>query len=122
MVAHLAQSVFGFALFHGKILVVCRIPGAGVGNPTPEPTPEPEPTTPTDAELFTAAGLDINNYEVFDWAPEVGAFYNCKNSYAVLNSSNSTASNLVNFIASGYITLEDLPVGSVIIVDEGYAK
>ena len=82
------------------------------------PKDEEEPTG--DAALFAAAGLDINDYEVFDWAPEVGAFYNCKNSYAVLNSSNSTASNLVNFIASGYITLEDLPVGSVIIVDEGY--
>jgi hypothetical protein len=82
--------------------------------------PKAEEELTGDDSLFAAAGLDINDYEVLDWAPEIGAFYNCKNSYEVLNSSNSTASNLINFIASKHLTLEDLPIGTVIIVDEGY--
>ena len=89
-------------------------------DPKPEPEPEPEPTPMTDAEYLASLGYDINNYVILDWTPEVAAFYNCKTSYAVLNSTNSTAGNLINFIASRHLTKADLPNGTLILIDEGY--
>jgi hypothetical protein len=51
---------------------------------------------------------------------EVEAYYNSKNGIEIVNHSNSTANNIPNFIASKLLKKEDLPVGSVIIVDSGY--
>lgn len=85
-----------------------------------DPTPDLDLSTMTDAERIAHLGYNINDYFVLDWAPEIGAFYNSKNSYEVLNSSNSTASNLVNFIASKHLKISDLPIGSLIIIDSGY--
>ena len=102
-------------------------------NPTP-PTKEPgspsindnveappEISTPTDdAAAFTSLGLDISNYVAIDWVLEVEAYYNSRNTIEIYNHTTSTASNVPNFIASPLMTKADLPVGSVIIVDEGY--
>ena len=73
-----------------------------------------------DAAAFTSIGLDIANYTVIDWVLEVEAYYNSRNTIEIYNHTTSTASNIPNFIASPLMTKEDLPVGTVIIVDEGY--
>jgi hypothetical protein len=73
-----------------------------------------------DAAAFTSIGLDIANYTAIDWVLEVEAYYNSRNTIEIYNHTTSTASNIPNFIASPLMTKEDLPVGTVIIVDEGY--
>ena len=83
-------------------------------------TPPEVSTSTDDGAAFTSLGLDISNYVAIDWVLEVEAYYNSRNSSTIVNHSNSTASNIPNFIASGLMTREDLPVGSVIIVDTGY--
>ena len=81
----------------------------------------PAVTNPTDdAAAFTSIGLDIANYVAIDWVLEVQAYYNSRNTIEIYNRTTSTASNIPNFIASPLMTKEDLPVGTVIIVDEGY--
>lgn len=84
----------------------------------PEQPPVSDSTD--DAAAFASLGLDIANYEAIDWVLEVEAYYNSKNTIEIYSHSNSTASNLPNFIASPLMTKEDLPVGTVIIVDDGY--
>ena len=73
-----------------------------------------------DAAAFQSIGLDIANYTAIDWVLEVEAYYNSRNTIEIYNHTTSTASNVPNFIASPLMTKEDLPVGTVIIVDEGY--
>ena len=81
----------------------------------------PTVTAPTDdSAAFASIGLDIANYVAIDWVLEVHAYYNSNNGIGITNSSNSTASNIPNFITSPLMTREDLPVGTVIIVDSGY--
>jgi hypothetical protein len=89
-----------------------------IGDVVPEQPPVSNPTD--DAAAFQSMGLDINNYTKIDWVLEVEAYYNSKNTIEIYNHSNSTASNIPNFIASPLMTKENLPVGSIIIVDEGY--
>ena len=94
-----------------------------INNIVPEETTAPAPSEPVvydDTAAFTALGLNIADYVELDWVLEVQAYYNSKNGIAITNHSNSTASNIPNFIASKLLTKEDLPVGSVIIVDSGY--
>ena len=89
-----------------------------IGDTVPE---QPSVSTPADdAAAFKSLGLDIANYKQIDWVLEVEAYYNSKNTIEIYHHANSSASNLPNFIASPLMTKEDLPVGSVIIVDEGY--
>lgn len=91
---------------------------ADINDTTPEETEPPAPTD--DAAAFTSLGLNIADYVELDWVLEVQAYYNSKNGIGINNAQNSTASNIPNFIASKLLTKEDLPVGSVIIVDSGY--
>ncbi len=89
----------------------------------PEETKPAEPTEPVvidDSAAFTSLGLNIADYEVLDWFLQVQAYYNSKNQIGIYNAQTSTATNVPNFIASKLLTKEDLPVGSVIIVDSGY--
>ena len=94
-----------------------------INNIVPEETTTPELPTPAvidDSGAFASLGLNMADYVELDWVLEVQAYYNSKNGIAITNHSNSTASNIPNFIASKLLTKEDLPVGSVIIVDSGY--
>ncbi len=89
----------------------------------PEETKPAEPTEPVvidDSAAFTSLGLNIADYEALDWLLQVQAYYNSKNQIGIYNAQTSTATNVPNFIASKLFTKEDLPVGSVIIVDSGY--
>ena len=91
---------------------------ASIGNAVPE---QPSVSgSADDAAAFTSIGLDIANYTAIDWVLEVEAYYNSRNTIEIYNHTTSTASNVPNFIASPLMTKEDLPVGTVIIVDEGY--
>ena len=94
-----------------------------INNVVSEETTVPELPTPTvidDTAAFTSLGLNMADYVELDWFLEVQAYYNSKNGIGIYNHSTSTASNIPNFIASKLLTKEDLPVGSVIIVDSGY--
>lgn len=89
----------------------------------PEETKPAEPTEPVvidDSAAFTSLGLNIADYEALDWLLEVQAYYNSKNQIGIYNAQTSSASNVPNFIASKLLTKAELPVGSVIIVDDGY--
>ncbi len=74
----------------------------------------------TDEEWIAAMGKKAENYVLLDWMLEVQAYYNSSSSSNLTSHANSTASNLPNFIASKQLTKTELPVGSIIIVDEGY--
>ena len=74
----------------------------------------------TDEDILKSLGLNIADYELLDWFLESQAYYNSKNRIGIYNAQTSTASNIPNFIASKLLTKDDLPVGSVIIVDSGY--
>ena len=94
-----------------------------INNIVPEETTAPAPSEPVvcdDTAAFASLGLNIADYVELDWLLEVQAYYNSKNGIGIYNHSTSTASNIPNFIASKLLTKEDLPVGSVIIVDSGY--
>ncbi len=94
-------------------------PGMADINDTP-----PEATTPAaptdDAAAFASLGLNIADFEAIDWVLQVEAYYNSNYGTGIFNAQTSTQSNVPNFIASPLMTRDDLPVGSVIIVDEGY--
>ncbi len=74
----------------------------------------------TDEEWITAMGKKPEDYVLLDWMLEVQAYYNSSSSSNLVNKSNSTATNIPNFIASKQLTKAELPVGSIIIVDAGY--
>jgi len=82
----------------------------------PETPEEPEVTVDPDAALMESNGLDINDFELLDFEPTIGAYYNSKSGINII----TTQSNSPNFIASKLLYKEDLPVGSVIILDSGY--
>lgn len=79
-----------------------------------------EPGVIVDEDVFESLGLNINSYKQIDWVEALHAYYLSTSSMELVSSANSTASNLVNFIASKMYTKDTLPTGSVIIVDEGY--
>ena len=66
-------------------------------------------------ERFLNAGLDINDYELADWEPTLFYHWN-STSRATAGKSDS----LPNYIASKKFTKDEIPVGSVIVVDKGY--
>ena len=66
-------------------------------------------------EHFVGAGLDINNYEIIDWEPKLFYHWNSTSRTTVEKSDS-----MPNFIASKKFTKDELPIGSVIVVDKGY--
>ena len=93
-----------------------------VGNALKNPyaiTPSQTPTV-TDALRFSSQGLNIENYRLLDWQPQLRSFWNSQTGFDLNHSSNSTSSVLPYYVASKRFTKGDLPVGSVIVVDAGY--
>lgn len=74
------------------------------------------PVNAADSSLFSAANLDINNYEQLSLSFTVAAFYDSRK-FHTLDTTNSIAPN---YSATQKLTRAQLPVGSVIIVDSGY--
>ncbi len=66
-------------------------------------------------ERFAGAGLDINDYEIIDWEPKLFYHWNSTSKTTVGKSDS-----MPNFIASKKFTNDELPIGSVIVVDRGY--
>lgn len=64
---------------------------------------------------FAAAGLDINDYEVIDWEAKPQYCWN-----STKNAKTTKTSGYLYYTASRMFTREELPVGSVIIVESGY--
>ncbi len=72
-----------------------------------------------DSEIFESIGKDINSYAALSLSETVGAFWDSTES--VKHSKLITDSGLsINFVGSKTFTRDELPVGSVIIVDSGY--
>ena len=86
-------------------------------NPVEE-KPAEKPAVPTREEL-----ADTSKYKKLDIDFTVHAYYNSGDGTyksTMITSSNSTATNIPNFIATQIFTKEELPVGAVIVVDKGY--
>lgn len=78
-----------------------------------------------DNDILKSLNLDPAQYtpllSASDW--NKNAYYNSTSTsnWNVLNtSSNTTSENLKKFAATKFLTKQDIPVGSVIILDEGY--
>ncbi|MGI6165353.1 MAG: DUF4886 domain-containing protein [Limnochordia bacterium] len=64
---------------------------------------------------------DLSEYALFDWEPVGCAYWNSPAGTGLVSRRNSTASNLINFVASGrQFTRQDLPIGTLIVIDPGY--
>ena len=83
----------------------------------PEVPEDPEDPVDPDTALMAANGLDITDFELLDWEPTVGAYYNSQ-SKIDMYTGDTTAPK---YIASKLLYKADLPVGSVIILDSGYS-
>ena len=80
--------------------------------------PEEQKPTVSKADLE-----DTSKYTKLELDFEIGAYYNSTDStkYAeLISSSNSTASNLPYFAATQMFKKDEIPVGSVIVVDANY--
>lgn len=74
----------------------------------------------TDAEVFSSVGLDISNFDTFDWDPELNTFYSSTSKKYPEKTTKEEANPSVSarFASSKRVfTREDIPVGSVIIID-----
>ncbi|MBO5023391.1 MAG: DUF4886 domain-containing protein [Clostridia bacterium] len=83
-----------------------------------EEKPEEKPALPTREDL-----ADTSKYTKLALDFKVQAYYNSNdNNYrsTMITGANSAASNIPNFAATQIFTKEELPVGAVIVVDEGY--
>lgn len=73
---------------------------------------------PDDGELFQTLGLDSGEYTLLNWEPTYRAFWNSQSGMTLKNSESDSVT--LRYIGSRLIEKAELPVGSVIIVDEGY--
>lgn len=76
-----------------------------------------KPTAASDAELFATNGLNISGYTELSLNMTTNRFYNSTKSHGLEPASDK---NSPNFSATQIFSIEDLPVGTVIIVDSGY--
>lgn len=74
----------------------------------------------TQSQYLEEITYDFENYEEIDWEPKASSYYNSTASCELVSPENSTASNLKYFIASKIFTKEELPNGTLIVIDEGY--
>ena len=77
--------------------------------------------TEADREYLTSKGLNPDNYDKLKLDYIFFAYYNSTSMGTTpVSIKNSTANNLVNYLATRIISKEEMPVGSVIRLDEGY--
>ena len=72
-----------------------------------------------DSERFASAGLNIDDYELVELDMSVGTFYDSTRSH-VQYDVTTNSSLAPKYTSTQKFTKEDLPVGTVIIVDTGY--
>lgn len=73
----------------------------------------------TTSKYAEAPTYDLSNYVEIDYMPVGSAYYNSCDAYNY-NKLITSAANSINFIASKRFTKEELPVGSIIEVKDGY--
>ena len=87
------------------------------------------PTLPGDskvevdlAKTVGDAGFDINDYEILEYSVTFYAYYySCSSPNIVSKAGGSTASNINQFATtSTKFTKEDIPIGSLIVIADGY--
>ena len=78
--------------------------------------------TENDKSYLESLGLNPEDYEKVDLDYTLFAYYNSVGSYnsKLMSAENCTENNLVNFISTKLFSKNDLPIGSVIRIDEGY--
>ena len=76
------------------------------------------PYIDSDALLFSDNGLDINDYQLYEYTYSNGYYYSSVDATSLTFRYN--ASNSSKFICTEGFTVDSLPAGSVLIVDEGY--
>lgn len=91
--------------------------------PGTEPEPPVEGTLPTDElkAIFTGAGYSLDSYEPVAIQFSHFAYWNTVNNGSTLQTtSNQTSANLKKFSATQLFDKTTLPVGSVIVLKDGY--
>jgi len=77
--------------------------------------------TDADREYLTSKGLNPDGYEKLALDYIFFAYYNSTSMGTTpVSIENSTANNLINYLATRIISKAEMPVGSVIRVDAGY--
>lgn len=77
------------------------------------------PYSITQSSYITEPTIDLSNYVEIDYMPVGSAYYNSNDAYNY-NKLITSAANSINFVASKRFTKEELPVGSIIEVKDGY--
>ena len=74
------------------------------------------------AKMLKDAGYDLNDYEILKYEVTFYAYYySCSNPNIVSKAGGSTASNINQFATtSTKFTKEDIPIGSLIVIADGY--
>lgn len=75
------------------------------------------PNQPSDAEVFQKNGLDINDYVLLEFTVTVGAYYDSRVGIDMITDDEEKCPY---YSATSLISADELPKGSVIILDRGY--
>ena len=73
----------------------------------------------TTSKYADAPTYDLSNYVEIDYMPVGSAYYNSCDSYNY-NKLITSAANSINFIASKRFSKDEIPVGSIIEIKDGY--
>ncbi|MBR4873466.1 MAG: DUF4886 domain-containing protein, partial [Clostridia bacterium] len=108
------------AIVEGSIESAIDVIREAVANALETPfavTPSSTPVKHTEwtLEQFEKAGLNIDDYTVVDWEAKPQYCWN-----STKNAKTTKTSGYLYYTASRMFTKEELPVGSVIVVDSGY--
>ena len=76
------------------------------------------PYLESDTSLIEGKGLNMDDYELYDFNYYNGYYYSSQD--AVNLSIKHDVSNATKFICTEGFTKETLPVGSILVIDEGY--
>lgn len=71
-------------------------------------------------KVFTDAGYNLENYEELEFSYTPYAFWNSTSNSTLCTSANTAANNFDQFTATRMMTRADLPVGTVIVLKDGY--
>ena len=86
---------------------------------TAKPAPAVE-MTDADKETIRGLGYDPDDYLVLDMAMTLHAFYMCTNTSDLITKNNSSNKTLPYYAASNIFSRDQIPVGSIISIADGY--
>lgn len=77
--------------------------------------------TPGDAPIaLTEDDIDFSKYEEIDWGAQMHAYYTSTSKSEIFVEGSNRATDYVYYIGSKQFTKDELPVGTVIVVDTGF--